>query len=208
MTQPPPPAAPQNAGDPSMDEILASIRRILSDEEKAAKEKAPQDGVLMLDPSMMIDDANTDDTMTHPTEPKQHDELQHDQPQHDQPQYDQPQHDLEQHDPDAPEADQSTYASAPTSAPVTASTIPVPAPGEPLIAPEAASAAAGSIGALVRTVMAERNAAVHRGGPTIEDVVREEIRPLLKGWLDTHLPAIVERLVRAEIERVMGRVGG
>jgi uncharacterized protein len=35
--------------------------------------------------------------------------------------------------------------------------------------------------------------------------VREEIRPLLKQWLDVNLPPIVERLVRAEIERVVGR---
>ena len=44
-----------------------------------------------------------------------------------------------------------------------------------------------------------------RGGPTLEDMVREELRPLLKTWLDTNLPALVERLVRAEIERVVGR---
>ena len=47
---------------------------------------------------------------------------------------------------------------------------------------------------------------MHRGGPTIEDLVREEIRPLLKAWLDNHLPPMVERLVRQEIERVTGRV--
>ena len=40
----------------------------------------------------------------------------------------------------------------------------------------------------MRTLAAERSTAVHRGGPTIEDLVREEIRPLLKDWLDTHLP--------------------
>ena len=31
------------------------------------------------------------------------------------------------------------------------------------------------------------------------------MRPLLKQWLDAHLPPMVERLVRAEIERVVGR---
>jgi cell pole-organizing protein PopZ len=46
---------------------------------------------------------------------------------------------------------------------------------------------------------------VHRGGPTIEDLVREELRPVLKEWLDNHLPPLVERLVRAEIERVVNR---
>jgi hypothetical protein len=37
---------------------------------------------------------------------------------------------------------------------------------------------------------------------TLEDLVREMLRPLLKGWLDDNLPEIVERLVKAEIERV------
>jgi cell pole-organizing protein PopZ len=37
---------------------------------------------------------------------------------------------------------------------------------------------------------------------TLEDLVREMLRPLLKAWLDENLPGVVERLVRAEIERV------
>ena len=73
------------------------------------------------------------------------------------------------------------------------------------MAPEAAAAAASSVGSLVRT-LAERTVQVRSGGPTIEDIVREELRPLLKSWLDVNLPPMVERLVRAEIERVVGRV--
>ena len=43
---------------------------------------------------------------------------------------------------------------------------------------------------------------------TLEDLVREMLRPMLKTWLDDNLPGMVERLVRAEIERVSrGRVG-
>ncbi len=41
-----------------------------------------------------------------------------------------------------------------------------------------------------------------RNGRTLEDFVSELLRPMLKTWLDENLPAIVERLVRAEIERV------
>ena len=37
---------------------------------------------------------------------------------------------------------------------------------------------------------------------TLEDLVREMLRPMLKSWLDDNLPSIVERIVRAEIERV------
>ena len=37
---------------------------------------------------------------------------------------------------------------------------------------------------------------------TLEDLVREMLKPMLKAWLDDNLPNMVERLVRAEIERV------
>jgi len=43
---------------------------------------------------------------------------------------------------------------------------------------------------------------------TLEDLVREMLRPMLKTWLDDNLPGMVERLVRSEIERVSrGRPG-
>ena len=42
----------------------------------------------------------------------------------------------------------------------------------------------------------------------LEDLVREMLRPMLKAWLDDNLPGMVERMVRAEIERVSrGRMG-
>ena len=91
------------------------------------------------------------------------------------------------------------------------STEPVLAPPPPapsmatLVAPEAAAAAASSVDTLVRTLTTERSMLVTSMGPTIEDIVRQEIRPLLKSWLDEYLPPLVERLVRTEIERVVGR---
>jgi uncharacterized protein len=39
-------------------------------------------------------------------------------------------------------------------------------------------------------------------GRTLEDLVQEMMRPMLKEWLDENLPGLVERMVRAEIERV------
>jgi cell pole-organizing protein PopZ len=38
--------------------------------------------------------------------------------------------------------------------------------------------------------------------PSLEDVVRETLCPMLKSWLDENLPGVVERTVQAEIERV------
>ena len=37
---------------------------------------------------------------------------------------------------------------------------------------------------------------------TLEDLVTEMMRPMLKTWLDDNLPGLVERIVKAEIERV------
>lgn len=60
----------------------------------------------------------------------------------------------------------------------------------------ATSAAVDSaFNALAETVLVQN-------GRTLEDLVREMLRPMLKSWLDDNLPNLVERLVRAEIERV------
>ncbi|GLK83570.1 hypothetical protein GCM10017653_16390 [Ancylobacter defluvii] len=53
---------------------------------------------------------------------------------------------------------------------------------------------ASSFGALSRTVASNTR--------SMEDVVTDALRPMLKSWLDENLPELVERLVRAEIERV------
>jgi cell pole-organizing protein PopZ len=74
-----------------------------------------------------------------------------------------------------------------------------------LVSDATSNAAAGSIGALIRSISSDRQIAVGRAGLTLEDLVREELRPLLKSWLDTNLPALVERIVRAEIQRVIER---
>ncbi|WP_425374099.1 PopZ family protein [Microvirga calopogonii] len=40
---------------------------------------------------------------------------------------------------------------------------------------------------------------------TVEDLMKEMLRPMLRAWLDDNLPPLVERLVRDEIERVTRR---
>ncbi len=77
---------------------------------------------------------------------------------------------------------------------------------ENLVSPGTATAAASSISSLVQALSTQRATPVFRDGPTIEDLVREEIRPVVQQWMDQYLPQIVERLVRAEIERVIARV--
>ena len=64
-----------------------------------------------------------------------------------------------------------------------------------LISPEINNVVLSAFDALAQTVL------LHNAR-TLEDMVREMLRPILKVWLDDNLPTLVERLVRAEIERV------
>lgn len=154
--------ADAGGSDPSMEDILASIRRILNEDEQpgaAAPADAPpsavadHEGVFMLNEAMLV-----------------------------------PQPAAEPAPPPAPEP---PARPAPQAA----------APG--LLDPGSAAAAKSAMGSLLRTLSSERTAQVNRG-VTIEDLVREEVRPLLKSWLDQHLPPLVERMVRQEIERLTG----
>jgi uncharacterized protein len=65
----------------------------------------------------------------------------------------------------------------------------------PLLAPSTAAAVDSAFNALAQTVL------VHNAR-TLEDLVREMLRPMLKSWLDDNLPNMVERIVKAEIDRV------
>jgi len=64
-----------------------------------------------------------------------------------------------------------------------------------LVSPKTSAAVESAFNTLAQTVLVQN-------GRTLEDLVRELLRPMLKTWLDDNLPNLVERLVRAEIERV------
>jgi len=64
-----------------------------------------------------------------------------------------------------------------------------------LLSGAASTAANSAFNTLAQTVLVNN-------ARTLEDLVREMLRPMLKSWLDDNLPGLVERLVRAEIERV------
>ena len=71
-----------------------------------------------------------------------------------------------------------------------------PAMAEPDIISSATAAAVDSaFNALAHTVLVQN-------AKTLEDLVKEMLRPMLQHWLDNNLPTLVERLVRQEIERV------
>lgn len=220
MAIPPVPAPP--GADPSMDEILASIRKILNEDDaksivheaqsaqaKPAEQLAlppnhqydepPADDVLMLDETMMVPvEAPLPDVPVPAVVPS--------------PPASPP---LVQHPPEPAPAPALLMPAPgpppPVVDPPSPAYMPIPSsslmhdPTPALVSPAAAVAASASVETLLRTLTRERSTATHRGGPTIEDLVREEVRPLLKDWLDTHLPPLVERLVRNEIERLITR---
>jgi cell pole-organizing protein PopZ len=64
-----------------------------------------------------------------------------------------------------------------------------------LLSNQTSAAVDSAFSALAQTVLVQN-------ARTLEDLVREMLRPMLKTWLDDNLPGLVERLVRAEIERV------
>jgi len=71
----------------------------------------------------------------------------------------------------------------------------------------AAAAAFAKLGVLPRERRREPELPLGGADRTLEDVVRDMLRPLLQTWLDEHLPGLVERLVREEIARVVGEAG-
>lgn len=69
------------------------------------------------------------------------------------------------------------------------------APSQPLVSPDAAASVASHFQALAASMV------INEAG-VIERYAQDILRPMLKQWLDDNLPTLVERLVRAEIERV------
>jgi len=89
---------------------------------------------------------------------------------------------------DAPPAEQRSYDEPPHHTPP-------PAFDRTIISANTSAAVDSAFNTLAHTVLVQN-------ARTLEDLVREMLRPMLKSWLDDNLPTMVERIVRAEIERV------
>ena len=70
-----------------------------------------------------------------------------------------------------------------------------PAPQQQILSHSTVSAVESAFNSLANTVLSNN-------ARTLEDLVKEMLRPMLKSWLDDNLPGLVERIVKAEIERV------
>ncbi len=186
--------------EPTMEEILASIRRIISEDEVPAEEgaEAPEAedepepeaeaepdyepmeepepervAALAPEPDPVFDDEDDILDLTEPyraPEPEPAPVFQSD--------------DLEAYAPPPP----------PRAAPV-----PMPVMEEAIVSHVAEVAAASAFGHLAQTI------AMPGHGRTLEDVVRELLRPMLKTWLDENLPTIVQATVDEEVSRISRR---
>jgi uncharacterized protein len=74
-------------------------------------------------------------------------------------------------------------------------TPPQAAPAQAILSHSTVSAVESAFNSLAHTVLSNN-------ARTLEDLVKEMLRPMLKSWLDDNLPGLVERIVKAEIERV------
>ena len=74
------------------------------------------------------------------------------------------------------------------------SPVEMPMPG-PILSRTTVNAVESAFNTLAHTVLSNN-------ARTLEDLVKEMLRPMLKSWLDDNLPGLVERIVKAEIERV------
>lgn len=191
----------QSSQEPTMEEILASIRRIISEDEAPAAEAPampdidvrpevvpehsapvlpvpepePERAAAAAGPAEAQDDDDGDLELTQRVET--HGDLDF----------------VDAGPTPAPEP----VAEAP---PPMAEPLPLP-PGEGLVSDPIAAATAAAFGRLSGSILMPAE------GRTLEDVVRELLRPLLQQWLDDNLPTIVQTAVDAEVERIArGRV--
>jgi cell pole-organizing protein PopZ len=205
------------AVEPSMEEILASIRRIISDDGSAAakpaaapEESAGESHVTEEDLDRLFaqgNDTSGDEDSGEVLDLAEAEvEAEADDPLDLVEGFGSDEADVAFSDPApdlAPEEDPvawETVASVPEpepapSPPPRASRKPEPAAEEPLTSVETGASVNAAFGQLTHTILSAN-------ARTLDDLVKEMLRPMLKAWLDENLPAVVERLVRAEIERV------
>jgi uncharacterized protein len=167
----------QSPQEPTMEEILASIRRIISEDDAPAEAAAAPEP----EPAPVEEAPAEDDVLelTDPIEPPA------------------PVESMGDIDVYSPEPEPEP-APPPPPAPE-----PAPAPAfsrdevaDNLVGDHAAGLAASAFGSLSSALLMPKD------GRTLEDVVRELLRPLLKEWLDQNLPRIVEAKVEEEVHRI------
>lgn len=84
-------------------------------------------------------------------------------------------------------------------------------PADPLVSPQASAVASSAFARLTEAAVQRAQSGMPNlaleGAVTVEAIVRELLKPMLREWLDQHLPAVVERIVEEEVARVTRAAG-
>jgi uncharacterized protein len=166
------------SSEPSMEEILSSIKRIIAEEGDAAIATRTRRGGRSA--TAVADKPATVDEILELSQPVDEDRLETPTP-------------MSMGAPSQPEAPAKTVRAA--AAPATE------APAEPIVSESALQATRGPLEALSRMVVKPEVT----GSDTLEGMVRELLKPMLRDWLDANLPRLVEEMVAKEISRITGR---
>jgi uncharacterized protein len=181
-----------NVQEPTMEEILASIRRIISEDEpqgeaapaaEAAPEPAPEPTPEPVAAAPAEDVLELTDPLPEP-EPEPA------------PMAMETHGDLEVREAEPEPEPEPAPVFEPEPQPFAAA---APFDDEPLVSAPAADETASAFGHLARSI------SMPSAGRSLEDVVRELLNPLLKAWLDENLPTIVQAKVEEEVERIARR---
>ncbi|HEX8384477.1 MAG TPA: DUF2497 domain-containing protein [Sphingomonas sp.] len=179
--------------EPSMEEILSSIKRIIAEEEAPAGRRRASRPVA---PAPLPSDEGDEDEVLELSDPM--------------PTYPQtipitspapapiaaaPTQEAPAHVMPAP-----TFPE-PRVAPSAPDPKPAAAPADPILSSAAADATRGALDSLSRLLVKPDP----QGDGTLEGLVRDMLRPMLKEWLDAHLPDMVEEMVAREIARISGQ---
>ena len=207
------PKVSDKAQEPSMEEILASIRRIIADDQNAKAEgpaaprpapPPPPENDDVLDLAEIAQPIRKPVPLDEPVvafakAPPEKAPIEDGQIDFDAISFDDDEPEPEPLPPpraaapvEPPRPEPDPWGLEPEPAPMSA---PVAAATERLTSAVTDASVAQAFHMLSNTVMSSQ-------ARTLEDLVQDMLRPMLKGWLDENLPSMVERLVRAEIERV------
>ena len=183
----------QSSQEPTMEEILASIRRIISEDEQPAEgaeaPAAEPDAAPAAEAPPPLPEPEPEPVAAAPAP---------------EPELEEDDDDLELTQKVETHGDLDFVAADPEPAPAPPPPMmeaPQPAPAANLVSEHVAAAAASAFGQLSSSLLMPAE------GRTLEDVVREMLRPMLQQWLDTNLPGIVQEAVQSEVDRISrGRV--
>jgi len=187
--------------EPSMEDILASIKRIIADDSQAVEEDAqPMEQTANKremsrfggEPLQLVEEMKTE-------QPAVLDEIL------ELTQTFEPAESVEPKAAEKPTEPAQIEVARPVEAFVSRNvTSPMPTPVSSIVSDDTTSASRQSLAALSALLV---KADPEAGENTLEGLVREMLRPMMKEWLDSKLPELVERLVEKEIARITGRIG-